>query len=63
LTYQFSAFSTEMRKYKAYSYTILENKLIGLFYWIETKSSLSAKSGIACFKNVWLLSVSWDEPR
>ena len=48
---------------KAYSYTVLENKAISLFCWNETKSSLFAKSGIACFKNVWLLSVLWNEPR
>jgi len=34
-----------------------------LFCRHETKSSLSAKSVIACFKNVWLLSVSWNEHR
>ena len=43
--------------------TVFENKLIGLFCWNETKCSLSVKSGIACFKNVWLLSLSWNEPR
>ena len=36
------------------SYKVLDNKPIGLFCWNETKSSLSAKSAIACFKNVWL---------
>ena len=43
-------------------YTVMEKKPISLFCWNETKSSLSAKSGLACFKNVCLLSVSWKEP-
>ena len=43
------------------SYKVLDNKPIGLFCWNETKSSLSAKSAIAGFKNIWLLSVSWNE--
>jgi len=37
-------------EYKTYSYTVLENKPKGFFCWNETKSSLSAKSGVACFK-------------